>query len=556
MSVAPTAPAPGRWLLVGALIGVGLCVAVPCASLLRESFRRGGVAWTFGNYHAVLGSGDTWRLLGTTLAFSACVAVLSGGVGFLFAWMAARTSMPLRRLMPVGVLLPYLIPPTLGAICWIFFLSPSNGIVNVLLAPVLGPRLFNIYSFPGMVFVESLYTFPLSFTFFYAALATLNPSLEEASMVSGAGAMRTFLRVTLPAMWPVIASVATVMFIIGFESFDVAWFLGYPAKIYTISIQVFLLTRYNYPPDIGSAAVFGVVALTAALLMVWAYRRITREQGRFVAITGKGYQTGALEIGSWGDAGAVAFWLIILITGVLPLLLLTGIAFEAIAWPFRLRGTADLRNFTWVFTDEQTRTALVNTVLLAVGGAFAVVAISFVIGWVIVRTRLRGRAVLDYLCFLPFGFPATVLAVGIITALIGTPFYNTLWILLLAYGLKFLPYSLRNVSNSLLQVHPELEEASYISGASLHTTMRRVLLPLCAPGLFSAWSLLFIVFGRQFSLPVMLSASGTEVLTIMLFQEFDAGEMGHVAAFGVLLVGFSLPCLAFAAWMSRGLRAL
>lgn len=556
MSRARAAAAPGRWLFLVCLAGIALCLAVPCAALIRESFRTGGGAWSLGNYLHVLGRSETWRLLGTTLLFSANVAVTSGSVGFLFAWMAARTSIPLRRLMPVAVLLPYLIPPALGAICWIFFLSPSNGLVNVALAPVFGQRLFDIYSFPGMVFVESMYVFPLSFTFFYASLAMLNPSLEEASMISGAGALRTFLRVTLPAMWPAIASVATVMFIIGFESFDVAWFLGYPAKIYTISIEVFLLTRFNYPPDIGSASVFGVVALLAALVMVWVYRRITREQGRFVAITGKAYRAGVLEIGRWGYIGAAAFWLLIFVTGVLPLLLLSGIAFDGVAWPFRLRGTIDLRNFAWIFGDDQSRTALLNTILISVPGALAVVAVSFLLAWLIGRTRLRGRGILDYLAFLPFGFPGTVLAVGVITALISTPLYNTLWILLLAYGLKFLPYGLRNASNSLLQVHAELEEASFLSGASLITTMRRVLLPLCAPGLFGAWSLLFIVFGRQFSLPVMLSASGTEVITIMMFQEFDAGEMGHVAAFGVLLVAFSLPCLIFAAWLSRGLRAL
>lgn len=540
-----------RWLMLACLACVGLAVALPCVTLIRESLRVGS-DWSVGNYRKVIEDARTLRLLGTTVALSAVVTVVSGSLGFLFAWIAARSNAPLRRWMPVAVLLPYMIPPTLGAIAWILLLSPSNGLVNQLLRPLFGQAVFNIYSFAGMVFVESAYTFPLSFAFFYATLVTMNPSLEEASAVSGAGAFRTFRSVTLPAMVPTILSVGTVIFIVALESFDVAWFLGYPAKIYTLSIQVFLLTRYDYPSDIGAASVFGVVALVAALLLVAAYRHVTRDQGRFVAISGKAYRPGTIDLGRMRWPCCIAFWVLIAVIGVAPLLLLLGIATDAFAWPFRISGGASLRHFAWIFGDGQTRTALVNTAIVALLGPLLVVAVATLVAYLLVRTDLKGRSLLDYLAFLPFGFPSTVLAVGVMTALITTPLYNTLWILLLAYTLKFLPYGLRNLSNSMLQLHPELEEASAISGAALFTTLRRVVLPLVAPGIFAAWSLLFIVFGRQFSLPVMLSASGTEVLTIMMFQEFDGGQIGHTAAFGILLIGASLPFLAAVRLMAQG----
>ncbi len=542
---------PAGWLLLGCLLLVGAAVAIPSVTLIRESLSSAKLAWSLVNYAKVLGAARTWRLLGTTVLFSAAMTVVSGTLGFLFAWVAARTDAPWRRLMPLAVLLPYLVPPTLGAICWIFFLSPRNGLFNAWLAPLLGPAFFNIYSFPGMVFVETLYTFPLSFMFFYASLITLNPALEEASAVSGAGTFATFRAVTLPAMWPAVFSVATLLFIVGLESFDVAWFIGYPAKIFTLSIEVFLLTRYDYPPDIGAAAVFGVIALVAAMGMVWAYRAITRDQGRFVAISGRAYRQGTLALGRLRVPATMAFYGLMLLIGVLPVLLLFGISIEVVAWPFRLRPTPSLNNFVWILTDDASRAALINTAILALLGAVAVVAISFAVAYVTVRTELRGRSVLDYLAFLPFGFPSTVLAVGIIAALIQTPLYNTIWILLLAFAVKFLPYGLRNVSNAMLQIHREMEEASFAAGAGLFTTLRRVMLPLCAPGLLAAWSLLFIVFGRQFSLPIMLSSTDSSVLTIQLFQEFDGGQMGHVAAYGILLIGCSLPFLILARWLGR-----
>jgi iron(III) transport system permease protein len=157
---------------------------------------------------------------------------------------------------------------------------------------------------------------------------------------------------------------------------------------------------------------------------------------------------------------------------------------------------------------------------------------------------------LDYISFLPFAFPGSVLAIGIISTFINSPLYNTIWIMLLAFCIKFMPYSIRNINGSIMQIHHEMEEASQVAGAPMLMTIRRIVFPLALPGLVAAWSLLFIVFIRQFSLPVMLSSPGSQVLTIMLFQEWDAGKMGHVSAYGILMVLASLPFMIAARVLS------
>ncbi|MBI2525740.1 MAG: iron ABC transporter permease [Candidatus Rokubacteria bacterium] len=538
---------------------VGTAVVVPTGTLVWQSFTKStpaGTVLALDSFARVLGKGATYQLLLNTVTFSAAMTVVAGALGFLFAWIAARTNAPGRRLMPIAILLPYLVPPTLGAITWILLLSPSNGIINMWLKALVGGAPFNIYSFAGMVFVESLYTFPLSFMFFFAALSSLNPTLEEASAVSGAGPLRTLWRTTVPSMWPTVLSVATLLFIIGLESFDVAWFLGYPAKIYLLSIEVFLLTRYKYPPDLGSAAVFGVIAFLAAVAMIAAYRRVTRQRERFATITGKGYRPGDLDIRWMRWPASIVFYLLVTVIGVLPVLLLLAISVDAVSWPFRITSRPSLENFRWILTDSESLRAIGNTAFLAIGGAFTVVILGFFVGYIGVRTQIRGRGVLDYLAFVPFAFPSTVLAVGIIGALITTPLYNTIWIMLLAFSIKFLPYGLRNLSNNMLQIHPELEEASYAAGAGLMRTLWRVVLPLTVPGIVAAWSLLLIVFMRQFSLPIMLSSPGSQVVTIMLFQEFEAGQMGHVAAFGMLLVGSCIPFIVVARYLGRASQSI
>ena len=543
-----------RLLLGLALIIVSAMVLVPCGMLVFESLTTvdsGGRHATLQHYAGVVSEMRTYALLGRTVLFSAVMTVCAGSTGFLFAWLAVRTNTPGRRFMPIAVLLPYLIPPTLGAVCWILLLSPRNGIINLALEPIFHTSVFNIYSFTGMVFVETLYTFPLAFIFFYASLSSIDPVLEEASAACGAGAFRTFRKITLPRMMPTIISVGTILFIIGLESFDVAWFLGYPAKIYILSIEVFLLTRYNFPSDIGGAAVYGVFALLAAVLLVQLYRRVTADDRRFVAITGKGYRLGSLDIGRYRWLVSISFYSLIAIIGVLPLFLLAAISLESVSWPFALHPQASLNNYKWIFTDSESLRSIINTAILALGGATIAVCTGFMIAYVCSRTNVKGRGLLDYISFLPFAFPGSVLAIGVISTFIDSPIYNTIWIMLLAFSIKFMPYSIRNINNNLMQVHRELEEASYIAGATMLMTIYRIVLPLIIPGLVAAWSLLFIVFVRQFSLPVMLSSPGSQVMTIMLFQEWDAGKMGHVAAYGVLMVGASLPFMVAARIMSR-----
>lgn len=548
-----------RVLFLACLAVVALLVIPPVATLLWQSFsgpQGPGPVASFDAYRKVLGTASTYTLLLNTVTFSATMTVVAGTMGFLFAWVAARTNAPLSALMPIAILLPYLIPPMLGAVCWILLLSPSNGIINMLLEPLVGPRFFNIYSFAGMVFVETLYAFPIAFMFFYAALVTIDPAQEEAASVAGAPAWRILLDTTIPTVLPAILSVATLLFIIGFESFDVAWFLGYPAKIYILSVEIFLLTSYDYPPDIAAASVYGAIALVASFVLVAAYRRMTREPERFSTVSGKAYRTGTIDLGWLRYPASALFFGLIGIIGVIPILLLLAISLEMVRWPFAIAGHPGLANFAWILTQPESQDAILHTAELAIAGAFVVVTGSFLISYITTRTNLRGRGLLDYLAFLPFGFPGTVLAVGLITLLISTPLYNTIWIMLLAFTVKFLPFGLRNVTSGMLQIGRELEEASVTSGGSLATTLRRVILPLAMPSMISAWSLLFIIYGRQFSLPLMLSSPGSQLITIVLFQEWDSGAIGHVAAFGVFMVLASLPFLILARWTRSGSMAV
>lgn len=550
----------GTWITISCLLIVGVAVAVPAVVLIGDSFvigaSDGSSKYGVENYLNVLSSERTYKLLWTTLAFATTMALIASVLGFFFAWLAARTNIVGRRFMPIAILIPYLIPTSLGAIDWILLMSPSNGILNLWAQWLFGVGpIFNIYSFAGMVFVESMYTFPLSFMFFYAVLISSNSTLEEASSVAGGGVFQTLFRITIPSMWPTIISVLTLLFIIGLESFDVARFIGYPARIYVLSIQIYVLTNVEYPPDFAAASVYGVIFLIVAFALVAVYRSTTHESDKFVSISGKNFRNAAIDLAAWRLPAALSFYGLILFIGVLPVVLLIALSFNAIEWPFSLSGSFSLENYIWIIQDSAARRSFVNSFILAMFGATATIVLTFFVAYATIRLRKPGHAALDYLAFVPFAFPGTVLAVGLIGGLIHTPIYNTIWIMVIAFIIKFLPYGLRNVSGNLLQIHRELEEASFSSGASLMVTLRRVVLPLALPGIISGWSLLFIVFMRQFTLPVMLSSPGSQVATIVLFQEWEAGQVGHVAAVGCTIMAVCVPFLIVARRLV-GLRAM
>jgi iron(III) transport system permease protein len=397
-----------------------------------------------------------------------------------------------------------------------------------------------------MVFVESAYTIPLAFMFFYTTLVSLNPTLEEASAVAGASGIQTFVHVTLPNMWPSIVSVATILFVVGFESFDVAWFIGYPARIYILAIELYTMTKMSFPSDFAGASVYGMIAVALAFGLIAIYRRVTRDQSRFTAITGKAYRRGVIDIGRARYVACALFYGFVLSIGVVPLIVLLAMSLQLFTIPFTLHAQGTFENFHWIFSDPQSLRSILNTAVISIVGAVAAVIAGFMISYSVTRTHEPGRSVLEYLAFLPFATPSTVLALGIIAILVWTPLYNTVWIMIVAFAIKFLPYALRSISNNLIQIHPELEEASFVSGGSLFTTLRRVTFPIAVPGLIAAWSMLLIIYSRQFSLPMMLASPDSQVITISMFNEWESGQMGHVAAYGVLLSLCCLPLLILA----------
>jgi len=522
----------------------------PTVMLLRGSLSTGKIgspgALSFANYTAIYSQLETYRLLGTTALYAVGVAVTSVAVGFVLAWISVRTDAPLATRMPWLIFIPYALPATLTSVAWTILANPSTGLLNQALRTVLGSEVtpFNIYSFAGMIFVAATYSVPLAFTFLTATLHSQDPALEEVAGMSGAGPFRTFRRITVPLARPAIFSVLALLFILGLESFDVPAFLGIPANIYVFTTAIFIQTSVTTPPNFGQAAAYGALPLLLAMALTFYYQRIVSAPERFATISGKAYRPRRIALRGWRWLATTAFLVVFVVGAVLPLLTLFVVSLAP-----SLRAATDfavdsfgLQHYAAILGDTVARRAIRNSLVLAVLGATLAVGASFLITVVMLRTRVRGRAALEYVLFLPFAFPSIVLAVGIIWGYVSFPIeiYGTIWIMLVGYVTKFLPYGLRSSSAALVQIDRELVEAAHASGATLWPVIRRVLFPLALPGLVAGWSLLVVVFLREFSMSLMLWSSGSEVVTVLFWDYWSNGQFGRLGALGILLITLSL----------------
>lgn len=536
---------------MGAVIGVAAFMCVyPVAMLLRGSLSTGRIgnfgALTLENYVNIYTSPATYELFWSTVLYAISVAGLSVALGFSLAWIAVRTDTPLARHMAWLIFVPYAMPNTLTAVAFILLANPNTGFLNEMARLVFGPDVtpFNIYSFWGMVFVSSTGAFALAFAFLAAALHSMDPSLEEAAGMSGSGGLTTIRRVSLPLIWPAIFSMFAMLVILGLESFDVPAFIGIPANIYVFTTQIYVETSVRTPPDFGRAATFGVLPLILAMGLTYLYRRTVINPERFQTISGKAYRPRRLRLGPWRWVTFAFFVGFFFIVAVLPMLtlLVVSLAPTLLAARNLEFGSFGLQHYETVLNDRIAQRAIRNSLTIALTSATVAMLMAFLIAYVTTRTRIVGRSFIEYLMFLPFALPSVVLAVGLMWGYVAFPIavYGTIWILAIGFVTKFLPYGLRSTSTSLLQIHRELEEAARTSGASSGQTIWRVVWPLALPGLVAGWSLLVVVFMREFSMSLLLWSSGSEVVTVLFYDYWTNGRFGRLAALGTLLISVSL----------------
>ncbi|MGH7853788.1 MAG: ABC transporter permease [Candidatus Binatia bacterium] len=538
------------------LFGAGILVylaVLPLLMLFIGSFQAEVAprefVYTLKNYQAAYASEYTYSTFVNSLIFAGGSSALTFVLGTILAWLTERTNTPLRSIFVPIAVVPLILPGVLESIAWIFLLSPKFGYLNVWLMSLFGLQSppFNVFSLPGMIWVHSVGQVPLAFLLMVAAFKSMDPSLEESAMMSGANTWQTFRRVTFRLLMPTVASVMLILFVRTLESFETPALIGIPARIYVYTSEIYLAFN-EYPPDYGRGGALAVGLLLLSAVGVWMYTRATKEGKKFQTVTGKAFRPRQFDLGRWRWAGFgfLTFYFVFVV--LLPFLVL----FWASFLPFFATPSWDalnklsLDNYRYLGGFRPFWDAMKNSIILSTLTATVAMVLTSLVAWIVYKSRLPGSWILDFLAFVPITIPGIVMGMSLILLYVAfpIPIYGTIWVLMIAYVTRYIPYGMRAASGSILQIHSELEEAASASGASWWETFKRVTLPLLRPGLVAGWIYICIVSFREFSTSVLLATGESRVLSILLFTMFEQGQVTVVAAIGVLMIATLLSIVA------------
>ena len=475
------------------------------------------------------------QIMLNTLAVAVGATAMALVFGFVSAWILTRTNVPFRGTLRQLMAVPYYVTPLLGALAWNLLGAPESGFINQAWRALgASEPLLDITGPLGIAWVMALFEGSVAFVMISAAMESMDPSLEEASQIMGGSRLRTMLRVTLPLVAPGVLGAGIYVFAEMLGSFAAALVLGTPNRFYVITTAIYQLVS-QYPPRLPLAAAMGVSLCVVMVATLFLYRRVTHGKS-YVTVTGKAFRPRPMEVGPLRWALFAVCLAYVMLSVVLPVATLVFASVQRLAVAFPSTGNFTLENFRTALTLNAVRQAMWNSLMLGVATATVGVIVCGLLAWIIQRSGLRGRNILEYVVMIPQAVPRIVFAFGMMWAwlVFPLPVYGTIWILFIAYLTVFLPLGLRAISGVIVQLDKSLEECGEVSGATWGYRLRTITMPLLKPGLFAAWLLIFVASVRELGASILLMGPNSKVLTPAIVEAFFSSSSELTAAMALI----------------------
>ena len=525
-------------------------IVLPMSWLVYYAFVDKNGVFTLGNFVRLFSESAFVEPLITTFILATTTSMICCLVAAPIGWLVARTDMPLRRTARLLVTASFVTPPFLGAIAWELLAAPNSGLLNQIYRNMtgaeMGEHIFNIYSFPGLIFVISCYTFPYVFVLVANALDRMPSELEDASAILGGNAWTTARRVTVPLALPALLAGALVAFLQAMTLFGSPAILAIPAQFHTMTTKIWSLFQYPPKPELAAAASLPLLVLTVILLR--AEHMILGRRG-YAVLGGKNSEPRIIRLGPWRWVALGLCFLVLLCPVFLPYGALLNAAFSRIATQFISFDNFTVRNIHFVFFElSATKLAFYNTFVLGIATATLGTLLAVVISYLTTREAVTGHRALGFLATAPVAIPGIVLGVGLFLSYTRPPLllYGTLWILLLAFLTLSLPAAYQQMQSAFRAIHPELEDASRILGATRLRALREITAPLLRTSVIATWCFVFVGTIRELSAAIMLFTSETKVISVLIFDLNESGDLAAISVLGIimLIVTFAIVALA------------
>ena len=517
-------------------------------------------SWTTANYEAVLSAG-TGAIVWNTLVLTVGALAVAFAVSMVMSWLLERTTFPFKKLVFILVIASLGIPGFISAIAWAFMFNPTNGVINVALRGLFGLEgagPLNIYTMPGMILLEGLRLVPVTFLLLSAAFRAMDATYEDAGAASGARRSIVTRRITIPLLTPAILSAFVYQLAATLESFDVPALIGLRAGIPVLSTKIFVEVQPRGGlPNFGTASAYGLLLILVVLVPLIFYQRIVARSERYATVSGNTYIARRVHAG-WRTKlfGGIFLGLYVLLDLVLPFLILIWTSLQPFYVPPSAEafGRITFAAYERLLTDGTVLQALVNTVLIGLVTGVLTLALGFLVSWLIVRSRSRLRASLDFLSFFPHSIPAIVLALGValIYLNVRVPIYGTIWILVIALATRYISLATRQLNTGIGQVQRVLEDAAAASGASPFQALRLVVVPLVKPSLVNAFLLVALLSIKNLVFPLLLSGRDSVVFASLIWDLWDTGDTAGTAVLALVMVTITLTLAAGVRRVSPG----
>jgi len=534
--------------------GAAVSILVLLGMIVWMSLRTGVPGqpsdYTLKNYSAILADPYTYKVMWTTLYFSAVTIAVSVPLGFIFAWLVERTDMRYKAVAMSLLSIGILFPTFLKAMGWVFLLHPRIGIINIFLMQLFGlsKAPLNIATLTGIGFVQGLTLAPLAYVMISAALKSMNPALVEAASVHGVSQWRTLVRIELPLIWPALFSAVIWMFTVAIAAFDVPGVIGMANNIFTFSTAIYFMINPNEGlPRYGLTGAYGTIMVAVSLILMIPYFIALKQSHKYQIISGKAYQSRPVELGKWWLGAWGLLGLYFMLAFALPLLAIFWVSLlpyvQAPSW--QAVSAITFERYTSAPFDSGILQAAANTLLLMIVVPTVIVILCSAISWIVTRSRLRWRVALDAVAFLPHPVPNLLfaLAIAYLALLISNviPLYGTIFVIMAVYVICWISFGTRVLNNSMIQVHRELEEAAQVGGVSAFKILAKVIVPLIKPGLIYTWIWTSLSAYRELTMAVFLSSPKSQVLSTYIWGQWHGGGLGDAAAIAIMMIAVMSP---------------
>ena len=543
--------------MAGLLLVVGFLVLTPLALMILNSFQiaRPGqpIVWGMEGWVKAFTTPGIVKAMTNTFTLAITRQAIALVLGCFFAWLIARTDIPMKGFLEFFFWLSFFLPALPEAMGWILLLDPKYGLLNqgLMSLGVVSQPLFNIYSFWGIVWAHLGGSVSVKVMLLTPAFRNLDAALEESSRISGASGWHTFFHIIVPVMMPAILVTTILGIIRSLEAFEIELLLGTPIGLQVYSTKIHELVTWE-PPQFAPAMALSTMFLGILLLMVALQRRYIGKR-IYATLTGRGFSIRPTHLGRWRmPAFALVLAFALFVTLVPTVLLLTGTFMKLFGF-FHIADPWTLENWRATLNDPVLMRSLWNTLAIGLGSGVIGVLFYSLIAYVVVRTRHRGRWLLDFLSWLPWSIPGILLGVALLWTFLQTkiflPIYGTIYLLMIAMVIKSMPFGTQMIKSVLLQLGNDLEEASKVCGGTWLDTFRRVILPLTMPALITVGLVGFISAARDISTVVLLGSGKSRTLSLLMLDFAAGAEFEKATVVAVMVVGL----VVIAALIARAL---